>query len=116
MNLELDDQQAAALVLGGRRDAGIAVNDARIVHQKCASEMCNFDQCLGFELLPNAPSQVPGPKDFRFRVRAENDLDVFTRGHLRLPWRAASRSGSPQCNGDPRPLLAVIAASQVFSH
>jgi len=36
MNLELDDQQAAALVLGGRRDAGIAVNDARIVHQKCA--------------------------------------------------------------------------------
>ena len=40
MNLELDDQQAAALVLGGRRDAGIAVNQPalciRNVHQKSA--------------------------------------------------------------------------------
>jgi hypothetical protein len=64
MNLELDDQQAAALVLGGRRDAGIAVNHGRIVHQKCASEMCNFDQCLGFELLPNAPPKFRVPKIF----------------------------------------------------
>jgi hypothetical protein len=32
----------AALVLGGRRDAGIAVNHGFILHQKCASKKPNL--------------------------------------------------------------------------
>jgi hypothetical protein len=51
---------------------------------------------------PHPKAAVAGPPSPNRLTRPEGDIN--------------SLSGPPHCDGDPRPLLTIIAASQVFSH